>query len=86
MTTTTNVVNVGLIFKNIPNATPAKEICESVSAIKDCLLKTRKRPNNGAITAIKKEAWKACCMNSWRNISTVSPPFESTEYDGRRTL
>ena len=86
MTTTIKVVTVGLILTNIPSATPANEICDKVSAISDCLLKTKKSPNKGAITAIKNEAWKACCMNSWRNISMANPPFALTEYDDQHSL
>lgn len=61
--TTTNVVKVGFTFKNSPNAIPAKEIWAKVSAINDCLLRTKKRPKIGAITAIKNAAWNARCMN-----------------------
>ena len=52
-TTTNNVVPVGFKFKKKPNATPASETWDRVSAINDCRRITRKTPSIGAIPAIK---------------------------------
>ena len=69
------VVSVGLRFKKNPNATPAKETWESVSAISDCLLITKNTPSIGAIPAMKIAARKALLMNSYESNAIENPPF-----------
>lgn len=80
MITINKVVRSGFKLRKKPNATPANETCESVSAIKDCLRITRNTPSIGAIPAIKIVAKKARLMNSYESNAMVNPPFEPTEF------
>ena len=78
-TTTNNVVPVGFKFKKKPNATPASETWDRVSAINDCRRITRKTPNIGAIPAIKIAAKKARLMNSYESNAILNSPFAPIE-------
>ena len=58
-------VKRGFIFNNNPKAIPARETCDSVSAISEYRLKTKKIPMTGAIIAMMRPATRPLIMKSY---------------------
>jgi hypothetical protein len=72
---TINDTQIGLDFRNNPNAIPPKATCDIASPNKENLFNIRNNPISEQLIEIAIPAIRARCMNSYWRISIITIQF-----------